>query len=357
MNGLNLTGTMTCSSILSFKVAAASATSVTCSWKNPAKGPYSGIIICAQTGSYPANKDTNRKYTGTGNNTTASGSSSCTITGLTQGTTYYFRAWAYTTCSAGNFYSGYSSATCATNAQGSKTFTASGTFTVPSNVNTIDVFCVGGGGGNTSKYRCGGGGGGYTAYKTKISVSAGTTYTVTIGAGGTAGTGGTTSFGSLVSATGGTSDTSSGGDGGSGGGSSMAAGHNANYFGLTGGSNGGNGGGLTDTSANKYKYAGIGQGTTTRAFGESSGTLYAGGGGGNNYSTYVGYAGGSGGGGKGAGTSYTDSSKRVPAVAGTANTGGGGGGGTFSQDGEGDDCYTQNGAAGGSGICIVRWGY
>lgn len=111
-------------------------------------------------------------------------------------------------------------------------------------------------------------------------------------------------------------------DGGSGGSSKNAG---------PGGSDGGNGSGSGSTG-------GLGQGTTTRAFEDSDGTLYAGGGGG--FQTL----GGPGGGGNGATT--TTESAGTP---GTPNTGGGAGG-----------SYRRFGgmaavAAGGSGIVIVRW--
>lgn len=100
---------------------------------------------------------------------------------------------------------------------GTQTFTSSGTFTVPAGVSLIKVTVVGGGGGGGGGYQAsnysnagggtGGGGGVAVGY---VSVTPGSTHTVTIGAGG-AGTnswsngsaGGTSSFGSVLSATGG----------------------------------------------------------------------------------------------------------------------------------------------------------
>lgn len=80
---------------------------------------------------------------------------------------------------------------------------------------------------------------------------------------------------------------------------------------------------------------GTGQGTTTRAFGETDGTLYAGGGGG--------YSGGAGGGGNG-------DSWAGGGTDGGANTGGGGGGAAaFS------GVQYRRGHCGGSGIAIIRW--
>lgn len=87
------------------------------------------------------------------------------------------------------------------------TFTASGTYYVPSNCNKILVQLVGGGGGSAG-YCESGGAGGYA--EGQFTVIPGASYTVTVGGGGgavgyyaAAGNGGTTSFGSLISATGG----------------------------------------------------------------------------------------------------------------------------------------------------------
>lgn len=181
----------------------------------------------------------------------------------------------------------------------------------------IDLFLVGGGGGTYeegTRGASGGGGGGYTKTKKSITVVEGTNYQIVVGAGGQAGADGGSSsgFGQSVSGGQGRSNNSNGGNGGSGG---------ATYFAGSGGSDGGNGGGSGATP-------GTGQGTTTREFGESTGTLYSGGGACaivNNASD----AGGAGGGG--------NSQQN-----GTANTGGGAGG------------SNENSHNGGSGIVVVR---
>lgn len=151
--------------------------------------------------------------------------------------------------------------------------------------NGIDVFLVGGGGG--SWYGTWGGdknplyvpsaaaGGGYTTTKKNISVTVGTQYIISIGAGGLGGTqnsngsgkngGNTTAFG--ATANGGKTGTgkAKGGDGGSGG---------AGYGGGSGGVDGADG-----SSGQHSEWAGgKGQGTTTREFAESTGKLYSTGG-------------------------------------------------------------------------------
>ena len=74
---------------------------------------------------------------------------------------------------------------------GSETFTTNGTFTVPANVTSVDIFMVGGGGGGQpgqySYGSGGGGGGGGACFVTGFSVSPGDTFTVEVGAGGTGG--------------------------------------------------------------------------------------------------------------------------------------------------------------------------
>ena len=80
------------------------------------------------------------------------------------------------------------------------------TWTCPSDVTEVDIMLCGGGGGSyhdpVSALRQRGGGG--SVIQTKLNVTPNTTYTVTIGAGGSSNsTGGTSSFGELLSITGG----------------------------------------------------------------------------------------------------------------------------------------------------------
>lgn len=217
----------------------------------------------------------------------------------------------------------------------------------------IDVFMVGGGGnggkGNSdvTYHGAGGGGGGYTQTIKNIQVVSGEQYTVTIGSGG----GGKTYFNSF-SVNGGNSATtvvsstskSNGGNGGSGGCANF-------YYGKldlsSGGSDGSNGGCEKNvdnsTGSLTYSFAGIGQGYTTREFGDLNGKLYAGGGGAG--STMFGSAipGGSGGGGMGGGYNGTGNDT---GAAGDANTGGGAGGNRYKA--------TNTPAVGGSGIVCIR---
>lgn len=177
----------------------------------------------------------------------------------------------------------------------------------------LDVFLVGGGGSSTPHYRVypGGAGGGYTRTVKAIKVATNTNYSVVVGAGASPGeaiVGGTSSFGSYKAGGGqGTSD--------------------ANILGY-GGSQGGGYSDGNGASGQRNKAGPNGETGTTREFGESTGTLYAGGGGSNDNAT-----GGAGGGGN----------KNSP---GKANTGGGAGG----QNTEGD----TTGFKGGSGIVIIR---
>lgn len=361
VNGSKITGTMTVSSVVSFSAAAYSTSQILCTWKNPASGPYSGFIICAKTNSYPTAYNDSQIYKGAGTNSGLSAANSATISGLAPGTTYYFRIWTYCTCSAGEIRSSsYLQTTAAPTASGRQVFTSSATFTVPAAVRMINIHCTGGGAGggsatNGTSYQNGGagGGGGFTAYKTNIGVTPGTSIAVIVGAGGVGGGTNTTKPGGASSASmngtilvsaagGGTVSVTSGGSGGGWGGfsSSNDDGSASPYYGGNGGADGGNavlkrGSYFPTASINKGIYCG--QGTTTREMGSASGTLYAGGGGGgDSRSAYYDVSpGGSGGGGQGG----------ITPTAGTAGSGGGGGGGG----------YSSAGANGGSGNVVITW--
>lgn len=209
----------------------------------------------------------------------------------------------------------------------------------------VDIFVLGGGGGGsggTGYWGGNGGGGGYTVTYKNFGMIADEPYSVTIGAGGSGGSknakgrdGGASSIGNDVTANGGkgAENISTAAAGGSGGGGS------ARYAKVAGagGSNGSDG--EPDAVSSDFHKGGAGQGTTTRAFADTTGILYGGGGGGG---AGVGGSASTVGAGKDGGASGGYGTTK-PADA-TANTGGGGGGGG----------YNGAGSAGGSGIIIIR---
>jgi hypothetical protein len=252
-------------------------------------------------------------------------------------------------------------------------FTASGTFT-PLRTISADVLTIAGGGGGGKAG--GGGGAGAVIYNSGLSLTANTSYTVTVGGGGAgdttrtnaaAASGSASVFGS-TSATGGGGGASNngniaGGNGGSGGGGvNTGAGGTANAGTLNGGTGYVNIGGTSTQLGQGGGGAGAAGGTQTgsvggvggvgtslfSAWGLATGTgelssttyYYAGGGGG--YSDNV-AAGGLGGGG-------SSGISAVNGLSGKSNTGGGGG---ASRDG--GAAGTGNGGQGGSGLVIVRY--
>jgi hypothetical protein len=254
-------------------------------------------------------------------------------------------------------------------------FTSSGTF-ITNEALTANILVIAGGGGGGSPWNDGGGGGGAggLVYLTSQSLTA-TTYLVAVGAGGAVNKQGANSqFGSLTAAVGGGfggsyNTTVNGGNGGSGGGTgasnsatpgSPTSGQgNAGGYGYGGASAGGGGGGAgaagsnaTQTFNSSGGNGGAGVNTySSWASATSTGVsgYYAGGGGGGAYTGYAGEivtgTGGAGGGGAGGGNG---ASEDQPAITGTANTGGGGGGAGYKAG-------SLAGAAGGSGIVIIRY--
>jgi len=245
-------------------------------------------------------------------------------------------------------------------------FLSSGTFT-PATALSCDVLVVAGGGsGGYSNAGGGGGAGGVIAFASQ-SVGA-SAQTVTIGAGGAtassnpANSGSNSQFASLTAAVGGGyggGGSSAGANGGSGGGGypGLSGGTGTSGQGNAGGaggafsspypSGGGGGAGAVGTAGSGSQSGAGGAGVntvtnwgalstalTTLGLGVS-GYIAGGGGGGGTSQGAANGTGGSGGGGAG-GTSP---------VAGTANTGSGGGGANT----------VVNGAAGGSGVVIIRY--
>ena len=233
----------------------------------------------------------------------------------------------------------------------------------------------GGAGGAATGAGGGGGGGGYrnsfsteysgglTSTESPIVLVTGSPYTVTVGAGGSAGSVGADSIFSTITSTGGgfgQTTNGPGGSGGSGGGGwglttwspppgpglavSPTQGFNGGYQDGAAPGAGGGGAGAQGVNINTGNYAAggnAGAGLTSNI--DTLGIGRAGGGGGGSYSSGSGSTGGgtaSDGGGTGGGSSST---------AGTTNKGGGGGGGN------GGDAVSRSGAAGGSGVVILRY--
>ena len=247
------------------------------------------------------------------------------------------------------------------------TFTGTAALQVLEEALIVEYLIVGGGGGGNGFGGGGGGAGGFLSGTKTLSKGS---YTITVGGGGTAGNTSNATSGSNSTAFGltayggglsGNDAISDGGNGGSGGGAgTLAAGTGVGGSARLGQGNkggaqnnqlerGGGGGGagsegqIATTNATRAGDGGAGKISTI----SGTSVYYAGGGGGGNrtspgYTVRSGGNGGIGGGGKG-----SDSATNNP-VAGTANTGGGGGGGRG---------YTNNeiGAAGGSGIVIIRY--
>ncbi len=338
-------GRMTVNSLLSFSVAAYSGRRVLAKWQNPKAAigkPYSGVYIRYSTSGYPGKTGGTQIYKGAGSNTASEGQSQAYLDLPALNTTYYLSIYPYVICSAGEMTGAVINATVKTSTQLTVTIKGTQTYTIPAGFSRMDAFAVGGGGlGSSSDYSNktggGGGGGGYTKTVKGIAITPGQTLACTVGPGATSSVNGNPSTivrngTTLISAGGGKGiqKSSSGSDGGSGGGRGNSSGD-----GYAGGSDGRDGGGGL--------YVGSGQGSTTRAFGEPSGTLYAPGGGGGAGKNGSGGAGGSGGGGKGGNLSSNGSN-------GSANTGGGGGGGGMYAYG----MYESQGGSGGSGIILLR---
>jgi len=238
---------------------------------------------------------------------------------------------------------------------------------VPS-ASSVEFLVLAGGGGGGTGNGGGGGGAGGLRYGTAMAVTAGTSYSITVGSSGaggsigTAGTDGGNSVFNTVTSNGGggggsaNSNGRNGGSGGGGGGSGVAStnggtatsitpitGETSTTQGKNGGNNfaqagvgpGGGGGGASAAGSNAASSTGGNGGNGTANSISGSSVTYAGGGGGASISGTQG-TGGSGGGGN-AVASGTGG-------AGTANLGGGGGGSAGT-----------TGGAGGSGTVIIRY--
>ena len=253
----------------------------------------------------------------------------------------------------------------------SKTFTSSGSWICPAGINTVIVYGMGGGGagefGAIGESLTGGHGGiGGCANNLQpviLSVVPGTSYPITVGAGGVmpnsalSGNGGDTSFGALmtwVGASGGKSDTlnfmeySSGGLGQSFFQTSSAVGHI--FTGMTGWASGG--AGAVGNNNDPTFLAKIGQcgssGIPSGKGGAPIATTNGGNGGGGASGCNMINSGKGGDGGNGAFSINSAAVGTTPA----ANTGAGGGGGGGGKSGGG---IGARGGDGGSGLLIVMW--
>lgn len=245
---------------------------------------------------------------------------------------------------------------------------------IPPPVLHIDFLVVaggGGGGGGGHSAGCGGGagglrtsygstsGGGSSSEPTLTTLTAGTNYTLTVGAGGAGSTNGSDSVFDTITSIGGGKNGNrygAGANGGSGGGGNPRGSGTPNQGfngGSTNSSQGGGGGGAASAGGNGSSNNGGGGGAglavnilndtnaTTASIGEVSGTdvYYAGGGGGTANAVSNSRSGGGGIGGGGTGN------YNIANVAnGTPNTGGGGG-----------NSVTLGGGNGGSGVVILRY--
>jgi len=243
-------------------------------------------------------------------------------------------------------------------------FTSSGTFQITSGSGNTEVLVIAGGGGGVGNDAGGGGGAGGYSEKASHPVTAGS-YTVTVGAGGSAGgvspyaevgtKGGDSSFDSIISDGGGAgvnNTSTSLINGGSGGGVRNGSSAGTATQGDTNGATGyGNAGADTGSSGTWGAGGGGGAGSAgSGASGSGSSGTYGGAGGNGKSNSITGtaviYAGGGGGGGRpnsnsGAGGTGGGGTAKS---AGTDGLGGGGGGG---QSGLGGD--------GGDGIVIIKY--
>jgi hypothetical protein len=284
-----------------------------------------------------------------------------------------------------------------------RVFTGNGTLGVSgfSTPLTADILVIAGGGGGGSDHAGGGGGAGGISYLASQSLAS-NSYTCTVGGGGTAqlgssdaggrgvnsqlgvltaavgggggggeaqastsggsggGGAGATSYGAGSAATSGQGNagassraTSSVYDSGAGGGGAGAVGNGPSGSTGTPGSSGGAGGaGTTAYSSWLSAISNAMQSVSGWATATTSGYIAGGGGGGSWTSSLESPVGGSGGaGGGGAGQTNTTAASNYNAKVGTTNTGSGGGGSAGAvQTGN-----SRTGAAGGSGLIVVRW--
>ncbi|MCP4929990.1 MAG: LamG domain-containing protein, partial [Gammaproteobacteria bacterium] len=247
-------------------------------------------------------------------------------------------------------------------------------WTAPAGVTSVEYLVVAGGGGGGSALGGGGGGGGFKTGT--LSVTPASSYTTTVGAGGSSNTSGSDSvFGSITStgggkgATGGSSTAGTAGGSGGGGTWGGAGGSGSSGQGNDGGDGtvgaqgyGGGGGGSGSAGSNASGDNGGNGGNGTLAF---DGYYYAGGGGGTSHQGGSGGNGGSGGAGGGAshnsaGSAGTNNGRNAGSGGGhsgsaTGNPAGGAAGANTGSGGGGGGWSGGAGGAGGSGAVVIRY--
>lgn len=284
-------------------------------------------------------------------------SSPVVVSGLTSGASYTFTAKATNGAGTGPV-SGASNSITAKLA-GQQAYTTAGTYSwvAPTGVTSVSVVAVGSGGGGSYGNACcycygpnggSGGGGGGLGYKNNYSVTPGNSYTVVVGAGGTANTAGNCSYfvstavlkggkGGIgtsggfrgTDAPGGTYTGDGGGNGGTGG-----KGGGSNYTGAGGGAGG---------------YAGTGGAGASATSAGASGSAGSGGGGGGGAKAICAY-GLFGAGGGGVGLLGQGCSGAGGTNASACTTGGrGGSGGANGSNSNAGSAGTNGGAYGGGG--------
>ena len=166
-------------------------------------------------------------------------------------------------------------------------YTSSGSYTVPSWAQRVDVSCIGGGGGGAGAsysykmYGGGGGGSGWIGHANSVVASPGQVLSITVGAGGAAGANETSGNNGTNGGNGGTSSVYRSGTAlrevGGGGGGIAAKDGNAN--GGWGGAGGGGGGAGVNGGSRRSGAGGTGQGTTGGGHAQGSYGVLGGGGG------------------------------------------------------------------------------
>jgi hypothetical protein len=225
------------------------------------------------------------------------------------------------------------------------TYTGNCTWTVPSTVNVIDYFMVGGGAGGAGDGG-GGGGGGASVLRTAVAVTPNSSINLKVGSGGGGGSWGWVSNaypgspstitinGTTISAASGSTNTGGPGQAGGVGGTAI---------------NGGFAGGQGGTGATCYGVGTAGKSGSTNYF-TGVKLEYGGGGAGGSCPNGVVQTAPAGASGGGSGGYASGTSTNQPGGAGTPNTGGGGGGGTATGTG-----LKLHGGKGGSGVILIRY--